>query len=187
MNSIDPTKLLNYGAIGLGFLLAYLSFRLLSKEQQIVNPRPAMLKAVYMFMTFSFLLSLFGFGTEIFKNKNESKSETESKFSQLKPILRTPKAGSLHHNFPRDLEVSWEPISGATYYKIEIEAQMVAADGNGLIWVALEPQNVSVNNAQIHFGADNWGRWRIIGINSQGMLSQPSDWWTFKYSTKLDQ
>ena len=68
MNAIDPTKILSYGAIGLGFLLAFLSYRLLAKEQDRVEARSAMIRAIYSFMGFSFLLALLGFAGEFLKN-----------------------------------------------------------------------------------------------------------------------
>jgi hypothetical protein len=69
MSSIDPGKILSYGAIGLGFLLALLSYMLLASEQKRVAPRVPMIQAIYAFMSFAFLLSILGFGSEYLKDR----------------------------------------------------------------------------------------------------------------------
>ena len=69
MNTVDPTKILSYGAIGLGFLLAFLAFTLLRSEQKRNAPNPVMVRAIYFFMLFAFLLSVVGFGSELLKAK----------------------------------------------------------------------------------------------------------------------
>lgn len=67
MENINPVQILNYGVIGLGFLLAFLAYKLLSKEQQLKEPRKNILKAVYVFMGFSIVLCLIGIGSESIK------------------------------------------------------------------------------------------------------------------------
>ena len=67
MENINPAQILNYGVIGLGFLLAFLAYRLLSKEQQLKEPRKNILKAVNVFMGFSIVLCLIGIGSESIK------------------------------------------------------------------------------------------------------------------------
>ncbi|MFC1889434.1 hypothetical protein ACFL4G_06730 [Thermodesulfobacteriota bacterium] len=57
---MDFFDLLKYGIIGLGTILAVLSYQLLSREQRQSNPRPTILKAVYIFMGFSLLLCVLG-------------------------------------------------------------------------------------------------------------------------------
>lgn len=64
-------EILNYGIIGLGFLLAFLSYRLLVKEQAIEQPRTRILKAIYVFMSFS--LCILGLG--LFLKLKELNSE----------------------------------------------------------------------------------------------------------------
>jgi hypothetical protein len=64
VEELDPVKLLSYGAIGLGCILAILAFFLLRKEQDREAPRRAMLTSVYVFMAFSLALALAGFVSE---------------------------------------------------------------------------------------------------------------------------
>jgi hypothetical protein len=76
LNAIDPVRILSYGAVGLGFLLAFLAYRLLAKEQAGARPRPTMIRAIYSFMGFSFLLCLLGFVGEFLKTKTQESSIT---------------------------------------------------------------------------------------------------------------
>jgi hypothetical protein len=55
-----PIDALKYGLIGLGFLLALLSFLLLQNEQRRNPPRKVIFRQIYSFMAFS--LCLMGFG-----------------------------------------------------------------------------------------------------------------------------
>lgn len=49
--NMDVLKILQIGVIGLGFLLALLSYLLLMKEQKQDKPRPDILKSIYVFMS----------------------------------------------------------------------------------------------------------------------------------------
>lgn len=61
---LDAFNILSYGVIGLGFLLALLAYRLLGKEQQKEEPRRSILVAIHVFMIFSVVLCIIGFGSE---------------------------------------------------------------------------------------------------------------------------
>jgi len=70
-------NLLAYGAIGLGLALAVLAYLLLRKEQTFARPRAQILRAIYVFMGFSLILSAAGFLGEYNKlqmNLNSSRS-----------------------------------------------------------------------------------------------------------------
>ncbi|WP_439366008.1 hypothetical protein ACNJYD_08780 [Bradyrhizobium sp. DASA03005] len=54
------SSILSYGAIGLGFLLAWLAYRLLLKEQGMVKPRSSILSSIYMFEGFAIVLVIIG-------------------------------------------------------------------------------------------------------------------------------
>jgi hypothetical protein len=88
MENLNPYEILSYGVIGLGFLLAFFAYRLLSSEQKKETPRKQMLKAIQVFMVFSIILCIIGFGAEILK-PNYSKvadSEAEPDAGSEKPI-----------------------------------------------------------------------------------------------------
>jgi hypothetical protein len=69
MNSLDIVQILRIGVIGLGFFLAYFSYRLLSKEQKKEKPRSSVIRAVYIFMAFSVALCLIGIYSQFIKER----------------------------------------------------------------------------------------------------------------------
>ena len=56
MSFEDVIDILRLGVIGLGFLLAFFSYRLLSKEQGKKEPRLSIIKPIYRYMVFSLVL-----------------------------------------------------------------------------------------------------------------------------------
>ena len=71
-------EFLKYGAIGLSFILAFLAFKLLSKEQEKKNPNKTILFSIYSFMIFSLLLSFSGFSLDFFKENNNAKIQIQT-------------------------------------------------------------------------------------------------------------
>jgi hypothetical protein len=69
------TSILGYGAIGLGFLLAYLAYRLLLQEQGTKTPRPEILKAIYLFECFCVVLVVLGSILQYSANEDKAKAE----------------------------------------------------------------------------------------------------------------
>jgi hypothetical protein len=69
---LELTEALKYGLIGLGAILAILSFFLITKEQNKPEPRKQILNSVYMFMGFSVVLLLMGLVGETQKNANHN-------------------------------------------------------------------------------------------------------------------
>jgi hypothetical protein len=63
---IDVVKILGYGVLGLGFLLALLAYRLLSKEQGKPTPSTDAFRAIYVFMGFSLALCVLGLVSQFF-------------------------------------------------------------------------------------------------------------------------
>ncbi len=64
MENLDLGKLLGYGAIGLGCILAVLAYLLLRSEQRVQEPRPRILTSIYVFMAFSLVMTTLGFLSE---------------------------------------------------------------------------------------------------------------------------
>jgi hypothetical protein len=69
MGTLDVYSILNYGVIGLGFLLALLAYRLLGREQQNPEPRRSILVAIHVFMIFSVVLCIIGLGSEYLRSR----------------------------------------------------------------------------------------------------------------------
>jgi hypothetical protein len=71
-------EFLKYGAISLSFLLAFLSFKLLNKEQEKKSPNKTTIYSIYIFMIFSLLLSMSSFYLDFFKENNSAKIQLNS-------------------------------------------------------------------------------------------------------------
>lgn len=72
------SSILSYGAIGLGFLLAWLAYRLLLKEQGLVKPRSSILSSIYMFEGFAIVLVIIGAILEYTNNAAKAGALTTS-------------------------------------------------------------------------------------------------------------
>ena len=75
MENLNLVEILRVGVVGLGFLLALLSYRLLLEEQKKEIERPGILKAIYVFMSFSVVLTLIGLVSEFIGSDNNVKNE----------------------------------------------------------------------------------------------------------------
>jgi hypothetical protein len=64
LQALDVTRILSVGSIGFGFLLAYLSYRLLLRAQDSAHPNPHVMRLIQVFMLFSLALCLPGFWLE---------------------------------------------------------------------------------------------------------------------------
>jgi len=69
-------NILGYGFIGLAFLLAFLAFKLLTKEQKMQPPRGSMIISIFVFMFFSLVLA--GGGTFLEYKGNQYKIRLEA-------------------------------------------------------------------------------------------------------------
>ncbi len=86
--NINPYEILSYGVIGLGFLLALFSYRLLTKEQKRDEPRNNILKAINIYMVFSIVLCIVGIVAEVVKrNPREVFSTEKTKETQTTKVV----------------------------------------------------------------------------------------------------
>ena len=79
-------EFLKYGAIGLSFLLAFLSFHLLYKEQNKKSPNKQIMFSIYFFMAFSLILCFVGFSLDFFKENNNLKVQINTSEEKIKII-----------------------------------------------------------------------------------------------------
>ena len=88
MEALNFVKLLSYGAIGLGCILAILAYLLLREEQRQTSPRKSILNSIYVFMGFSLALSIFGFGAEFWKDSQlTSISEVQEELDKSRETI----------------------------------------------------------------------------------------------------
>jgi len=96
-------EVIGYGAIGLSWTLAGLSYKLLLNEQNKQKPRKNMINSIYIFMFMSFMLSVVGFCFELTKEDGKNKySACEHKVVEIKKILN--KLTSENKNLIHSLE-----------------------------------------------------------------------------------
>ena len=93
MANINIYNILSYGAIGLSCILALAAYSLLRKEQDKERPRKQILTSVYIFMSFSLLLTILGFFRENVKDKNNlelesNKNTNAEKLKSARQIVR---------------------------------------------------------------------------------------------------
>jgi hypothetical protein len=62
---MDALNFLKYGTVGLCAVLTYFAFQLLSKEQNTSAPRPEILRAIWIFMTFSVVSMCLGLASQL--------------------------------------------------------------------------------------------------------------------------
>jgi hypothetical protein len=72
VDNINLLDALRYGVIGLSAILAILAYVLLSSEQKRDKPRENILSSIKLFMLFSALLTLVGFGSEAIKPRSST-------------------------------------------------------------------------------------------------------------------
>ncbi|MEN8167570.1 MAG: hypothetical protein ABFR65_08870 [Pseudomonadota bacterium] len=101
--TINAFEILSYGVIGLGFLLAVLSYLLLLKEQKLKDPRPPMLHAINRFMMFSIVLCSIGIASEIAKGfSNNSSGALADKAASFDSIVADLRKTYAHDSKPEN-------------------------------------------------------------------------------------
>lgn len=95
------------------------------------------------------------------------------------PVLLSPQNGSVFSNYPRNTDVSWEPVEGATGYRVRVQFY----DGN---WHDLpgESNPILASDTTYHFefvGAQ-LGRWCVSAVGLDGENGPASAWHTFEYT-----
>lgn len=136
MGSFNPLSVLSYGAIGLGFLLAFLSYQLLSAEQERDHPRQSLIHAIYSFMVFAAFIVVIGFAHEPGKVSDkqpptEGKEKTavsNSSFAKGSPALISPEDRQEYMVYPRQVRLTWEPMEGAASYRVQVQLQVPITD-----------------------------------------------------------
>jgi hypothetical protein len=112
----------------------------------------------------------------------DPEKSTNVDFANAKPILRSPDDGAQFNNFPRTYELVWNPVPGASAYKVELQMQVSGPVPNSVQWISMSTATVSANNFSSEFNGATWGRWRITAVNLTGEESQQSDWRTFRFN-----
>ena len=98
------------------------------------------------------------------------------------PSLASPSNGQLFSNYPRTTTLTWQPVSGATGYRVDLEYAYPSS--TGYTWYPLHNQDVTSTSLTFDFVGSQPGRWRVTALDSTGAYEQslPSAWRTFYYT-----
>jgi serine/threonine protein kinase len=105
------------------------------------------------------------------------------------PVQLSPGDGSVFNNGPpRTTRLSWEAVSGATTYVVQIQA--CSANGCDASTspsgpnINLPPYSQTVDGTSYsqNFVGAQPGRWRVAALKPDGELGQFSPWWGFTYT-----
>jgi hypothetical protein len=100
------------------------------------------------------------------------------------PTPLTPADGSIFDNFPRKTTVSWTAVSGAVEYRVEVDFSFSG------VWASENPDRPTpphtysskTTSFSFNFVGAQPGRWRVSAIDREGHRSEPSPWWSFRYT-----
>jgi hypothetical protein len=96
------------------------------------------------------------------------------------PELLEPKDGAQFNHFPRTTVLSWNSVSNAASYSVEIES----CTGSGVKNCSLSRFEDNIRGTRYEFGfvGAQWGRWRVYAVDKDQLSSKPSTWSTFRYN-----
>lgn len=75
--NLNVFQILSLGSIGLGFFLGVLSYRLLTQEQRVEKPRPALIRSIYAYMVFALALVVLGIVGQTVNSKPSNTATSE--------------------------------------------------------------------------------------------------------------
>ncbi|MGV9456598.1 hypothetical protein [Streptomyces sp. NPDC003635] len=95
--------------------------------------------------------------------------------SMQAPVQVSPADGTVFDTSPRTTTLTWEPVSGASRYTVEVEFY----DTDWRPWIRDETASTTY---QFDFVGAQAGRWRVTGIAEDGSAGPSSSWWQFTYT-----
>lgn len=96
------------------------------------------------------------------------------------PVLVSPDNWSKLYHYPRVTTLNWQPVTGATSYKVEVEYY----DSAWHPFLSATVSGIDNTSYTFNFVGDQKGRWRVTAYNGT-TPSTPSGWWVFSYMTSL--
>lgn len=94
MAKIDVLEILRLGAIGLGFLLAWMAYRLLAVEMKAKTPRPEILKSIREYMVFAIAIVLLAILGDVGRKLLDGGPAPKPVDFELKPYVQELRAGN---------------------------------------------------------------------------------------------
>jgi serine/threonine protein kinase len=101
------------------------------------------------------------------------------------PAQLSPPDGSVFNNFPRTTTLTWQTVSGAATYAVEIDCFHCCQANKwctdvGQTWQIVP--NLTATSYTFNFVGAQPGRWRVWALNAAGQAGPKSGWWGFTYT-----
>ncbi|HLP57457.1 MAG TPA: hypothetical protein VK186_01440 [Candidatus Deferrimicrobium sp.] len=137
---------------------------------------------ISLFVSVCFLLSI----SSNLEGQQQKRMRFLNKFGMLAaPVQVSPVDNSHFTNYPRTVNLNWNPVPGAAWYDVEIDCLHCRVSGqwdsqNGPAWKT--ESNLTSPGYSFVFVGDNQGRWRVRAANSS-QTGPWSPWWNFDFNT----
>lgn len=100
------------------------------------------------------------------------------------PRQVSPPDGQVYTHYPRTTTLTWGTVSGAARYRVEIQCLSCQTAGAWSTWTTATTTSSSYSFTWV---GDNYGRWRVTALGSDGTASSASGWRRFYYQTATGQ
>lgn len=117
-----------------------------------------------------------------------SEAEKQPGINLPAPVQTGPDDNAEFDLYPRKTLLKWQPVEGATSYRIEIDycqggskGQRSCIDPQPLYIEGRNPTDINTTIYEFNFVGAQPGRWRVWAIDKKGQESFKSPWRTFFY------
>jgi hypothetical protein len=96
-------------------------------------------------------------------------------------VLLSPAEGAVLTTYPRTATLTWQAVSTAASYTVEVQCLHCAVVGQYTHGGQRDRHLDLLRHATVP--GDNEGRWRVTAINAGGTAGPPSAWRSFSFRT----
>jgi hypothetical protein len=141
--------------------------------------------AMYIGGSYVFLEEVFPFEKTWTKMAQMTLAAPLARIGLAAPAQVSPPDGSEFGHYPRATTLTWEPVTGAASYTVEIDCHSCCVSGSwctdhGEVFRIVE--DISETTYRFDFVGAQPGRWRVWAVGSDGRSGSKSGWWEFSYS-----
>ena len=88
------------------------------------------------------------------------------------PVLLSPANGTVFDFYPRNTELRWQPVTGATKYVVQVDIRSIGEPGSPY-WasdkdIGYKQEAATETVFQFEFAGAQSGRWRVWAVDAQG-------------------
>jgi hypothetical protein len=92
-----------------------------------------------------------------------------------------PANGALFFHYPRTTTLTWRAVAGAAQYQVDLQCDTCGSTP----WAPWGGTTTSATSYGFTWVGDNQGRWRVTAIAPDGTRGSSSDWWYFRFDTRI--